>query len=326
MGPDSRARDVLSDYVRRDRPRFVSRQTTHESRGRGDPDERLAGEGTEIVRVLSDAARRGVQVRGLIWRSHPEATRFSEEANFHLAQEVDALGGEILLDERVRRAGSHHQKLFLIRHPSNEKEDVAFVGGIDLCHSRNDDTRHRGDPQVYDLDERYGPRPAWHDVQVEVRGPAVTDLDVTFRERWEDPTPLDHRNPWRRLVARREHEPEEPGPLPALAANPHPVGPHAVQVLRTYPTKRPPYPFAPDGERSIARAYRKVYARARKLIYLEDQYFWSSEIAELLVRQLKESLNRTRFFEHFLTLTITLPWLPSLLRKPLEASCVRVVR
>jgi phosphatidylserine/phosphatidylglycerophosphate/cardiolipin synthase-like enzyme len=256
---------------------------------RGDPDERLAGEGTEIVRLLSDAARRGAHVHGLIWRSHPQATRFSEEANFYLAQEVDALGGEVLLDERVRRGGSHHQKLFLIRHPSSESEDVAFVGGIDLCHGRNDDGRHRGDPQVYRLDERYGPRPAWHDVQIEVRGPAITDLDVTFRERWEDTTPLDHRNPWRRLLARRGHEPEEPGSLPPPASSREPMGPHAVQVLRTYPAKRPPYPFAPGGERSIARAYHKAYARARKLIYLEDQYFWSSEIAELIAEQLKRS-------------------------------------
>jgi phosphatidylserine/phosphatidylglycerophosphate/cardiolipin synthase-like enzyme len=48
-----------------------------------------------------------------------------------------------------------------------------------------------------------------------------------------------------------------------------------VQVLRTYPAKRPPYPFARDGERSIGRAYRKAIRRARKLVYVEDQYLWS---------------------------------------------------
>ncbi len=32
----------------------------------------------------------------------------------------------------------------------------------------------------------------------------------------------------------------------------------AVQVLRTYGRKRPTYPFAPDGERSVARAYAKA--------------------------------------------------------------------
>jgi phosphatidylserine/phosphatidylglycerophosphate/cardiolipin synthase-like enzyme len=254
---------------------------------RGDPDERLAGPGTEIADVLADRAASGVHVRGLMWRSHPQATRFSEEANFHLAQKANERGGEVLLDERVRRGGSHHQKLFLIRDPQTPQRDVAFVGGIDLCHSRNDDAEHRGDPQVYTLDERYGETPAWHDVQLEIRGPAVNDLAVTFRERWEDPTPLDHRNPLRRVLGRRSHEPGEPGPLPPLPDGPAPAGPHTVQVLRTYPAKRPAYPFAPRGERSIARAYEKAYGRARRLIYLEDQYFWSTEIAELLADLLR---------------------------------------
>jgi phosphatidylserine/phosphatidylglycerophosphate/cardiolipin synthase-like enzyme len=48
--------------------------------------------------------------------------------------------------------------------------------------------------------------------------------------------------------------------------------------LRTYPNRRRGYPFAPDGERSVARAYNKVIGRANRLIYLEDQYFWSTSI------------------------------------------------
>src|SRR2546429_75876 len=84
----------------------------------------------------------------------------------------------------------------VIRRGKSPDEDVAFLGGIDLCHGRGDDARHQGDPQAIELDPRYGTRPAWHDIQLEVRGPAVGDLDETFRERWSDPTPLDHRNPW----------------------------------------------------------------------------------------------------------------------------------
>jgi phosphatidylserine/phosphatidylglycerophosphate/cardiolipin synthase-like enzyme len=60
-----------------------------------------------------------------------------------------------------------------------------------------------------------------------------------------------------------------------------------VQVLRTYPAKRPRYPFAPDGERSVARAYLKAFTRARRLIYFEDQYLWSSDAAEALARALR---------------------------------------
>ena len=147
----------------------------------------LGGPGTEIARVLAALAARGVHVRGLVWRSHTDQAHFSEQENLHLVETVNEAGGEVLLDERVRRDGSHHQKLFVARHPESPDDDVAFVGGIDLCHGRRDDARHLGDEQVIDLDPRYGPRPAWHDVQLEVRGPAVGDLAWTFRERWEDP-------------------------------------------------------------------------------------------------------------------------------------------
>ena len=45
---------------------------------RGDPDERLNGiPGSDIGRVLADAARRGVEVRGLVWRSHLDRLAFS---------------------------------------------------------------------------------------------------------------------------------------------------------------------------------------------------------------------------------------------------------
>ena len=255
---------------------------------RGDPDERLDGPGTEIARVLAGLASRGVHVRGLVWRSHADEAHFSEQENLHLVETVNEAGGEVLLDERVRRDGSHHQKLFVVRHPDRPDDDVAFVGGIDLCHGRGDDATHRGDEQAIDLDPRYGPRPAWHDVQLEVHGPAVGDLAWTFRERWEDPTPLDHRNPLRVAVRTLTRQPRRPDPLPPVRRDPAPRGPHAVQVIRTYPAKRPRYPFAPDGERSIGRAYLKAIRRARRLIYVEDQYLWSREWTAAIADALRE--------------------------------------
>jgi phosphatidylserine/phosphatidylglycerophosphate/cardiolipin synthase-like enzyme len=255
----------------------------------GDPDERLVDIGTEIATVLRELACRHIHVRGLVWRSHPRQAHFSEQDHVRLVREVNEAGGEILLDERVRRGGSHHQKLVLLRHSADPDTDVAFVGGIDLAHGRRDDTDHHGDPQPVELEPRYGARPPWHDVQLEVHGPAVGDLAHTFRERWEDPTPLDHRNPWRAILRTLTRQPRHPDPLPPVRPDPTPCGPHAVQVLRTYPAKRPPYPFAPDGERSIGRAYRKAIARARRLIYLEDQYLWSQQAAETLAAAMRRS-------------------------------------
>jgi phosphatidylserine/phosphatidylglycerophosphate/cardiolipin synthase-like enzyme len=239
---------------------------------RGDPDQRLDGPGTEVARVLADAARRGVIVRGLLWRSHLDRFRFSLQEHRDLGEAIVAAGGECLLDMRVRTRGSHHQKLVVLRHAGRPEQDVAYVGGIDLCHGRRDDCTHDGDEQPCPLGASYGLRPPWHDIQIAIKGPAVADVETVFRERWEDPTPLT-RSPLRRWRDRVLH-PIEPAPCPIQLPDPQPCGSDAVQVLRTYPPRRHKYPFAPSGERSIARAYRKALGRADRLVYLEDQYLW----------------------------------------------------
>ncbi len=253
---------------------------------RGDPDERLDGPGTEIAEVFGEAARRGVVVKGLLWRSHWDRLRFSEAENRHLGEIIEAAGGECLRDMRVPPGGSHHQKLVVLRHRAEPRRDVAFVGGIDLCWGRRDDASHDGDPQGVPMAEVYGARPPWHDVQAAIRGPAVGDVEAVFRERWEDPGPLT-RNPVHRLADLFRHEDTRPDPLPPQFPDPPACGPHAVQLLRTYAHRGTRYPFAPRGERSIARGYLKALRRARSLIYIEDQYLWSPEIAESFAEALR---------------------------------------
>jgi phosphatidylserine/phosphatidylglycerophosphate/cardiolipin synthase-like enzyme len=253
---------------------------------RGDPDQLLDGAGTEVSEVLSGAAARGVVVKGLIWRSHLDRFAFSEEENRHLGEDIEAAGGECLRDMRVRPGGSHHQKFVVLRHPGRPELDVAFVGGIDLWHGRLDGAEHAGDPQRQPMAKVYGSRPPWHDVQLAVRGPAVADVETVFRERWDDPAPLT-RNPFDRLanLLRREDEPR--GVLPARLPDPAPRGTQLVQLLRTYPRRRRGYPFAPAGERSVAHAYDKVIARAHSLIYVEDQYFWASDVVRCFADALR---------------------------------------
>ncbi len=252
---------------------------------RGDPDELLTGPGTELARVFGDAARRGVIVKGLIWRSHLDRFAFSEQENRHLGEEVQAAGGECVRDMRVRPGGSHHQKLVVLRHPGRPELDVAFAGGIDLCHSRRDDAEHLGDPQRQPMAAVYGPRPPWHDAQLAVRGPAVGDLEATFRERWDDPAAVT-RNPFDRLADLLRRDDDQPDPLPAQPDDPAPRGRQTVQVLRTYPKRLIGYPFARGGERSVARAYEKAVGLADRLIYLEDQYFWNPEVVGSFARAL----------------------------------------
>lgn len=243
----------------------------------GDADLRLTGEpGSEVVEVLGRAERRGAEVVGLVWRSHTDQVGFFAAANRHLGEQLGRRGAEVALDMRVRPGGSHHQKFVVVRHADDPSRDVAFVGGIDLARNRRDDARHLGDPQGRRLTPEYGEHAPWHDVQLELRGPAVHQVETTFRERWEDTLPLT-RAPWRRLadaVRRVEHD---PSPLPPQRPAPPPAGDQTVQLLRTYPQLAPQrgYSFARRGERSVARGYSKAIAQAQEVVYIEDQFFWS---------------------------------------------------
>ncbi len=260
---------------------------------RGDPDERLTGEeGSEVETLLSAADQRGVDVRGLVWRSHWDALSFSGRENRTLGLRLQAHGAEVLLDMRVRTGGSHHQKLVVIRYAGRPAEDVAYVGGIDLCHTRRDDARHAGDPQPQSMAPVYGPTPPWHDAQAAISGPGVHDVETVFRERWLDPTPLTRR-PLLRLRDLLSGDDVSADPLPEQAPPPPevPGGTHLLQLLRTYPNLRHgrDHPFARGGERSVARGYSKALARTDELVYVEDQYLWSVEVAQAFADALRRS-------------------------------------
>ena len=88
---------------------------------RGDADERLLPDGPTIGDLLAGLARSGVEVRGLVWRSHGErvSAPMSGRSNELLSRKINDAGGEVLLDQRVRLFGSHHQKI--VRHPPSRR-------------------------------------------------------------------------------------------------------------------------------------------------------------------------------------------------------------
>ncbi|MEP9364627.1 phospholipase D-like domain-containing protein [Nocardioides sp. CN2-186] len=257
----------------------------------GDADEQLIGEpGSEVSEVLGRADERGVDVRGLVWRSHTSAIGFTADENLRLGRALQKRGVEAILDMRVRTGGSHHQKMVVIRHRDDPTRDIAYVGGIDLCHARRDDADHGGDPQAQLLTEEYGDNPPWHDIQAAISGPAVHDVETVFRERWEDPTTLSQ-SPVILLRDRLRGLDTTPDPLPEQAPPPPPVdgGTHHVQLLRTYPDLRRgrDYAFAQGGERSVARGYTKAVERARHLVYVEDQYLWGAHVGSVFAEALR---------------------------------------
>jgi len=255
---------------------------------RGDPDELLADGGPTVVEALSGAARRGARVHGLLWRAHTGAVGSQIGPNRTLALALNRAGGEVLLDQRVRPFGCHHQKMMVVRYRGRPQDDRAFLGGIDLDHGSRDDADHHGDRQSVGPDPVYGPNPAYHDLQLEVRGPAVREVEETFRERWQNPEAVS-RLPWHVIPDRLQGLPRTASPLPPASPAPAPAGTCAVQILRTYPHRRPRYPYAPRGERSIALAYSKAIGRAEQLIYIEDQYLWSFDVARIFAAALQRS-------------------------------------
>ncbi|WP_242686356.1 phospholipase D-like domain-containing protein [Aeromicrobium sp. IC_218] len=257
----------------------------------GNPDERLRGTpGSELVEVLGRALDRGADVRALVWRSHAGRLGYAVDEHRDLGRLLQARGADVQLDMRVRTSGAHHQKFVVVRHRDDPSRDVAFVGGLDLCHTRRDDARHLGDPQGDPIAHEYGERPPWHDVQLELRGPAVHDVETVFRERWEDSTPLT-RSPIRRLRDRADRLDDERRRLPAQRPVPEELGPHTVQLLRTYPSLGPgwKHDFAPRGERSVARGYTRAMRRARSLVYIEDQFLWGRAMSQLFVDALRDN-------------------------------------
>ena len=73
---------------------------------RGDPDEQLTDEpGVTLGSTLAAAARRGVVVRGLLWRSHSRRFGFHADRALELGQEIDAAGGRCLRDMRCAPGG-----------------------------------------------------------------------------------------------------------------------------------------------------------------------------------------------------------------------------
>jgi phosphatidylserine/phosphatidylglycerophosphate/cardiolipin synthase-like enzyme len=255
---------------------------------RGDADQLLDDGGPTVGEALTGAASRGACVRGLLWHAHADRVGSQFGPNRMLALAVNRAGGDVLLDQRVLPFGCHHQKMVVVRHAGRPHDDAAFIGGIDLDHGSRDDADHRGDRQSVGADPVYGPNPAYHDLQLQMQGPVVREAEETFRERWQNPAPL-ARLPWHVIPDRIHGLARTASPLPSALPDPPATGTCAVQLLRTYPRRRPRYPYAPRGERSIALAYTKAVGRAEQLIYVEDQYLWSFDVARIFAAALQRS-------------------------------------
>ncbi len=148
--------------------------------------------------------------------------------------------------------GSHHWKYVLV---TNSEGTVCYLGGMDINPNRLDGPNHDTGASRY------------HDVQVRVQGPAVSDLFKAFLDRYKN------------------HPGAVPTHLRAVPTSPE-GNTVFVQTSRTFGAGTQVY--APNGDRTIWATLKKAIRRAKKYIYIEDQYLYMEELS----RELESAVHR----------------------------------
>jgi len=209
------------------------------------------GQPTILRNLLAELAER-IDVRLLVWAGAPLPVFRPSRGQVRKMRRrlTDYSRISCALDAKERPLHCHHEKTIVI------DDRIAFVGGIDLTSESGD----RYDRSSHPARATVG----WHDACAQIEGPAVQDVAQHFLFRWHEVT-------GETLPA--------PTPQPARADG------VAVQVVRTIPEKI--YAGLPSGEFTILESYGRALRSAQRLIYLENQFLWSPEIAEVLIEKLR---------------------------------------
>jgi phosphatidylserine/phosphatidylglycerophosphate/cardiolipin synthase-like enzyme len=207
------------------------------------------GRPTILRNLLAELAER-VDIRVLAWAGAPLPLFRPSRKDVREMRDQLTAGTRIrcALDAKERPLHCHHEKTIVV------DDEVAFVGGIDLTSEAGD----RYDRSDHPARGAIG----WHDACARIEGPAVQDVANHFRTRWSEVT-------GESLVPPRSCEP---------------AGDVDAQVVRTVPEKV--YARIPRGDFGILESYGRAFRSAQRLIYLENQFLWSPEIADVLMDKL----------------------------------------
>lgn len=175
---------------------------------------------------------------------------------------------QFAFDAHHADGASHHQKFVVV------DGQLAFLGGLDLCDHRWDDRQHRiPNPLRVSRGEPHQP---FHDVQAYLVGAEPAGkLTELFAARWAAAGGAPLALPATPTPAFADFQPH--GAVPLAAGR--------VALSRVDPFG------APDGARDCREVFRLTLAAiraAQRLIYVETQYFSSSEIAAALVARLRD--------------------------------------
>jgi phosphatidylserine/phosphatidylglycerophosphate/cardiolipin synthase-like enzyme len=209
-----------------------------------------SGEQRILRNVLAELAER-IDVRVLVWAGAPLPLFRPSRSTVRNMREDLCRGTKIrcALDSKERPMHCHHEKTIVV------DDWVAFVGGIDLTSESGD----RFDSSAHPARGQVG----WHDASARIGGSAVTDVARHFAMRWREVT---------------GEELASPAPL-------EPVGSVELQIVRTVPEHV--YHAAPRGDFRILESYVRALRSARRLVYIENQFLWSTEISAILADKLR---------------------------------------
>lgn len=208
---------------------------------------------SNAVDALAMAARRGTQTYVLAC-DNLRCRRFNQAT-------INALRARGIrtarLDNRYPPRGSNHQKFTVFR---SRDSAAAILGSADIAKTRWDSSDHL----AIDPDRHPTLGEQTHELSVSIEGPAVADLEETFRERWNDSGGRACRPRLRPATT-----------ITSPAHSPQPVGTHSVQVLRTYGITSSVigYSWSPIGEFTVWASLLRAIKAASSYIYIEDQYF-----------------------------------------------------
>jgi phosphatidylserine/phosphatidylglycerophosphate/cardiolipin synthase-like enzyme len=168
------------------------------------------------------------------------------------------------LDSAHPLAASHHQKIVVI------DDSLAFCGGIDMTVNRWDTRAHLDDNPARISPAGQDPGP-WHDATSAFDGAAARMMGDLARARWKSAT-------GETLEPCQQNHDCWPGGLePDFRDMP-------LALMRTIPAHddRP-------GVHEIETAYLDMIAAAKRVIYVESQYFASRKIGVALAKRLSEA-------------------------------------
>lgn len=220
-----------------------------------------------LLRRLSHE-RPELQIHVLIWKS---ALPISASQHFfpHRARQwFEGTRINFALDASVPFGACHHQKVLVI------DDHVAFCGGGDFGIDRWDSAAHLDNDgrRIMPGGLEHAPR---HEVMMMVDGAAARALGDLARERWRTA------QEGHTLPAPPEGEPILDDPWPPFVA---PRFTNArVAIARTRPLWREHAEI-----RETEALHLKAIARARRTIYLENQYFTSLIVGSALAERLLE--------------------------------------